>query len=243
MGRTNMPTLSRAESARINGAKSRGPKTEAGKNRSRLNAITHGMSCSPKIALINEAGDEFNRVYHAYVAKHNPQDQEELDAITQLVSSRWRLFRGWGFETEMVNENLKAIYAEIAKDPATAGTASSTRTFMAFERALKESRLLNLLPRYETNLRHQLNQAETRLRRLIAERKDPEADGLFEDETQEPQALEAVAAIATNVAPNPKTPAQSEPNFTHRPGRNTPCPCGSGLKFKRCCISKMPRAA
>jgi len=29
---------------------------------------------------------------------------------------------------------------------------------------------------------------------------------------------------------------------TPRPGRNEPCPCGSGLKFKRCCLSK-PHAA
>ncbi|MCC6389575.1 MAG: SEC-C domain-containing protein [Bryobacterales bacterium] len=29
---------------------------------------------------------------------------------------------------------------------------------------------------------------------------------------------------------------------TPRPGRNEPCPCGSGLKFKRCCLNK-PHAA
>ena len=26
-----------------------------------------------------------------------------------------------------------------------------------------------------------------------------------------------------------------------RPGRNTPCPCGSGKKFKQCCASKKDR--
>jgi uncharacterized protein YecA (UPF0149 family) len=26
-------------------------------------------------------------------------------------------------------------------------------------------------------------------------------------------------------------------------GRNEPCPCNSGAKFKRCCISKMERVA
>jgi uncharacterized protein len=24
----------------------------------------------------------------------------------------------------------------------------------------------------------------------------------------------------------------------HRPGRNSPCPCGSGLKYKKCCMDK-----
>ncbi|MCP4138456.1 MAG: hypothetical protein GY754_46290 [bacterium] len=26
---------------------------------------------------------------------------------------------------------------------------------------------------------------------------------------------------------------------TKDPGRNDPCPCGSGLKFKKCCLSKL----
>ena len=25
-----------------------------------------------------------------------------------------------------------------------------------------------------------------------------------------------------------------------QPGRNDPCPCGSGLKFKHCCMGKLP---
>ena len=30
---------------------------------------------------------------------------------------------------------------------------------------------------------------------------------------------------------------------TGRPGRNDPCPCGSGLKFKKCCLGKEPPQA
>jgi len=33
--------------------------------------------------------------------------------------------------------------------------------------------------------------------------------------------------------------AKSEPETSHpRPGRNDLCPCGSGAKFKRCCLGK-----
>jgi hypothetical protein len=28
-----------------------------------------------------------------------------------------------------------------------------------------------------------------------------------------------------------------------RPGRNDPCPCGSGKKFKQCCTSKKDRSS
>lgn len=35
----------------------------------------------------------------------------------------------------------------------------------------------------------------------------------------------------------PPAPIRAEP----RPGRNAPCPCGSGLKFKKCCLG-LPRS-
>ncbi len=31
--------------------------------------------------------------------------------------------------------------------------------------------------------------------------------------------------------------------FSHQPGRNDACPCGSGRKFKQCCLGKPPAAA
>ncbi len=31
--------------------------------------------------------------------------------------------------------------------------------------------------------------------------------------------------------------------MTDKPGRNDPCPCGSGKKFKNCCISKTPQTS
>ena len=33
---------------------------------------------------------------------------------------------------------------------------------------------------------------------------------------------------------NPPTPIRSK----QKVGRNDPCPCGSGLKFKKCCLNK-----
>ncbi|MCZ2152243.1 MAG: SEC-C domain-containing protein [Bryobacterales bacterium] len=62
------------------------------------------------------------------------------------------------------------------------------------------------------------------------------------------------ARFASRTAPatQSKTPVGTQPNtseqqtepvrHTPRPGRNEPCLCGSGLKFKRCCLNK-PHAA
>jgi preprotein translocase subunit SecA len=63
------------------------------------------------------------------------------------------------------------------------------------------------------------------------------------------------ATSATSVGPSPAAPkpeivhsnAQSRPSQTVRTapkvGRNEPCPCGSGSKFKRCCLGKANLAA
>jgi len=38
-------------------------------------------------------------------------------------------------------------------------------------------------------------------------------------------------------APAPPVPVTSEPKV----GRNDPCPCGSGKKYKKCCLLKPPQ--
>jgi preprotein translocase subunit SecA len=60
---------------------------------------------------------------------------------------------------------------------------------------------------------------------------------------KETAAIHAVAASATRPEPAEAgdqaaaEPVRAEPirNFAQRVGRNDPCPCGSGRKFKNCC--------
>jgi hypothetical protein len=63
-------------------------------------------------------------------------------------------------------------------------------------------------------------------------------------------AASATSAASSPVAPKPEIVleyAQTEAGQTVRTapkvGRNEPCPCGSGLKFKRCCLGKANLAA
>ena len=61
------------------------------------------------------------------------------------------------------------------------------------------------------------------------------------------EATEQADSASENVdiaqlAKNMHNPAQARTNQPHRrptePGRNTPCPCGSGVKYKRCCANR-----
>jgi len=47
---------------------------------------------------------------------------------------------------------------------------------------------------------------------------------------------EMTKGMATAVigASNPKSRPQAQP----KTGRNEPCPCGSGIKYKKCCLAK-----
>jgi len=59
---------------------------------------------------------------------------------------------------------------------------------------------------------------------------------------QAPAAVRLDAALAAQGRPHAEPPAQSDikpaiPKSVGQPSRNQPCPCGSGRKFKRCCMS------
>ena len=74
----------------------------------------------------------------------------------------------------------------------------------------------------------------------------PQALGAIQAILADPQApaavrLEAALAVqgrlpAKSPAPSDTPPAAPKPAAA-QPGRNQPCPCGSGRKFKRCCMS------
>jgi uncharacterized protein YecA (UPF0149 family) len=49
-----------------------------------------------------------------------------------------------------------------------------------------------------------------------------------------------VAAVWSQQSPESQMPEAQDANARSRPktGRNDPCPCGSGLKYKKCCLDK-----
>jgi uncharacterized protein YecA (UPF0149 family) len=57
---------------------------------------------------------------------------------------------------------------------------------------------------------------------------------LFKTDDEELRRIHRVCCKLQDYLPNP-TEATRQVRRTNRVGRNEPCPCGSGLKFKRCC--------
>ncbi|MBL8179963.1 MAG: hypothetical protein JNK48_35110 [Bryobacterales bacterium] len=120
--------LSRSEQARINGAKSHGPVTAEGKERSSLNAVKHGVF-SAHVLLRGESQEDYWNLLHSYRDLYKPTDIIENGLIQDLADARWRIDRMKRQETlEWNRATYEATYGNDAADyPADARHAMGHR--------------------------------------------------------------------------------------------------------------------
>jgi hypothetical protein len=81
-----MPSQLKSETARINGAKSRGPKTAEGREKSSRNSVTHGLTGRNIVVLECENQDDFWAVHAEPMEIHQPATPAEKDLVEQMVS-------------------------------------------------------------------------------------------------------------------------------------------------------------
>jgi hypothetical protein len=96
-------SLSRSEQARINGAKSRGPKTVEGKQRSRLSSLKHGLTSSTLVVLPEEHQHEYDEILAGFRESLQPQGSVEDALVLRLAQAHWRSLRARRIETGMLN--------------------------------------------------------------------------------------------------------------------------------------------
>jgi hypothetical protein len=91
----------RAAASRRNGARSRGPKTPAGKARSAQNALKHGMRAQQCIVLPGERAAAFEAFAAALLADLAPQGALQTVLAQRIVAASWRLARAERLEAEL----------------------------------------------------------------------------------------------------------------------------------------------
>jgi len=96
------PKLSKAESARINGSKSKGATTPEGKLRAAKGNFKHG-AYSTRVVMEDENLEAFQNLYSFYLDLFLPQDIFEFECVTNMVNVRWRLRRIEAAETANLN--------------------------------------------------------------------------------------------------------------------------------------------
>ena len=93
-----MSSLKQIEANRHNALKSTGPTTDEGKERSRCNAVRHGLTAETVIADLEDAED-YQAFEATVIGDYDAQTAVERELVLRLASVLWRLRRAIGIES------------------------------------------------------------------------------------------------------------------------------------------------
>jgi hypothetical protein len=93
-----MTSFRQWQANRCNAARSTGPVTEKGKDRSRRNAVRHGLTAETVIGALEDAED-YRAFEDAIIADYDAQSAVERELVLRLASALWRLRRATAMET------------------------------------------------------------------------------------------------------------------------------------------------
>ena len=97
-GWCSMTSFRQIEANRRNARNSTGPTTEEGKQRSRCNAVRHGLTAETVIGALEDAED-YKAFEAAIIADYDAQSAVERELVLRLAGLLWRLRRATTIET------------------------------------------------------------------------------------------------------------------------------------------------
>jgi hypothetical protein len=194
----------KSETARINGAKSHGPKTPEGKHASSLNSLKHGFTSRKTLILQTESADEYQDFLAEHIAIHQPATLPESELVDQMAIARWRIRRFVGAETVLIDCEMVRNHDKVDKE--FGPTDSQVHLALAIRSLADESRCLSLMSRYESRLQRCHDKAYAAFRELQRSR----------DDQPSPPAPHSPAACAGAVQPAPDPEPPPAPT-THNP--------------------------
>lgn len=147
-------TPAQIAASRANGRRSKGPKTEPGKRRSRLNAVKHGLRSRTIRPLPGDNTSATKALTHAVLERLLPADNAERELADGIVAALWRMRRATQIEHEVLGLR--------SGEP---GEVDPNAVARAFVRQSHGPRTLDLLLRYRTQAVGELG----RLLRLFAD--------------------------------------------------------------------------
>ncbi len=106
-----MTSFRQTEANRRNARKSTGPTSEEGKQRSRCNAVRHGLTAETVITALEDAED-YKAFEGAIISDYDAQSAVERELVLRLASALWRLRRATAMETglfELQAEHLSGF--------------------------------------------------------------------------------------------------------------------------------------
>ena len=169
-----MSSTLKSETARANGAKSRGPVTPEGKARSAANSRRHGLA-SASILLDGESRENFELLRGDFINQFHPHTAVETDLVEVMAIARWRLRRLLAIETHLFDLQMLRRQEEI--NDQFQGLEPEDRLAFVFQELGDNGNSLSLLIRYEACLNRSYDKALKQLHLLQSVRQSaaPEA--------------------------------------------------------------------
>jgi hypothetical protein len=196
-----MRTDKQNETSRRNGAKSRGPVTDPGKQRSSANAAKHYIT-SKALLIPGEPAEELDAHFAGYRARFQPADAPELDLVDSLAFLAWRQRRLSRREADLITQR--------ADCSAHADADTQRRAASASWAALAQYAALPLLHREEVNLRRAYDRTLKNLLLLQQTRPDQPAPPVLQNEPEPTQTPSETNILEASPAMESALPAVSE---------------------------------
>jgi hypothetical protein len=189
----------KSATSRANGAKSRGPKTPEGREKSSQNSLVHGFTSKKTIVLQCENEGEFQEMLGYYAGTYQPGSPVEEDLVHEMVACRWRMERLRLIETALMDTEMdqEPPQADVTEDP-------GYQMAFAFRRLVDGSRAISLASRYESRLHRIHERSHRTLRELQQTRKEQTPEPV----TPQPSPVEPAGGHEKSRSePTPSTPA------------------------------------
>jgi hypothetical protein len=155
-----MSTPNRIEINRANSQHSTGPKTEAGKQRSSLNALRHGLT-GQLVVMPTEDLHAYQRHLTSFTDEYYPKGATEAHLVQALADASWRLNR-----VAVLEANLLTLAAANQPDPL-ADAPGQIQAAMAIVASLEsQSKALANLSLHSQRLSRQFEKTVAQLREL-----------------------------------------------------------------------------
>ena len=105
-------TAAQQAACQQNAQKSTGPRTDAGKSKTRLNAVKHGLTAKLPV-LPFESAEDFQALSDGFIADFAPQNTYQRFLTTQLATHAWRILRSQQVEIGLQELLLKQTINEL----------------------------------------------------------------------------------------------------------------------------------
>jgi len=111
-------TEKQKEASRRNGARSRGPKTAAGKAQSSMNAFKHGRYATLTCVMREEDPEAFKQYQASLMISYQPASDVEAHLVETIAAIDWRLTRLCAMETRTLDIEIAHHIQGLGLDPA-----------------------------------------------------------------------------------------------------------------------------